>query len=450
MSRFLVGETVADLVVPDDAPLGRVDLEHLAGPEAAGAQDVRRVDVDGANLGREDDAVVARHVVARRAQAVAVEGGAQDAAVGERDGRRAVPRLHEHGLVGVVAAALIGERGVLVPRLGDHERDHAVERAAVHGEELENVVEDGRVGALFVDHGHDLLEVVAEHGAVQVRLARADPGDVPAQRVYLAVVDDVAVGVRALPRGGGVRRVARVDEGKRRLNRGIVQVDEEAAHLGRHEHALVNDGTRAHGAHIEDLALERRVRVGGALDRAAADVELALEVLAGLYAVGTAQERLEDRRHAGTSRVAEVMRVDRHLAPEHERHPACGAALLEDALRICDALRVVVREEEHGNAVVALVGQQLPLFLRLLAEEAVGHLEKHAGAVAGVALKPLAASVLEVHQHRERVVEGLVAPLPLEVGDGADAAGIVLVFASIQPPFPGVLQALAHLPFLSL
>ena len=57
-----------------------------------------------------------------------------------------------------------------------------------------------------------------------------------------------------------------------------------------------------------------------------------------------------------------------------------------------------MREEEHGHAVVALVGQELALLLRLLAEEAVRDLEEHAGAVAGVALQAGAAAVLQVDQ----------------------------------------------------
>ena len=52
-------------------------------------------DVEHADLGRHDDQVVLGDVVARRAQAVAVEHGADADAVGERDRRRAVPRLHQ-------------------------------------------------------------------------------------------------------------------------------------------------------------------------------------------------------------------------------------------------------------------------------------------------------------------------------------------------------------------
>ena len=445
---LLVGVLVADLVVPDHAALRGIDLEHLARSEAARAKDVLRLNVDGANLGGEDDAVVARHVVARRAQAIAVERGAEDAAVREGDGGGAVPRLHEHRLVGVVGAALLGEVGVVVPGLRDHERHGTVERTAIHREELEHVVEDGGVGTLAVDDGQDLLEVMLQHRAVEVWL------DVAAQRVDLAVVDDVAVGVRALPARRGVGRVAGVDEGECRLDGGVGEVRVEATHLRGDEHALVDDGARAHRAHVEDLVREGGVRVGGALDGAAADVELALEVLASGDALGAAKKRLEDGGHARLRRVAKVMRVDRHAAPEHERHAALGTALLEDADRGLDGGRVgdaiglaglvAVWEEEHGHAVVALVGEQLTLLLCLLAEEAVRNLEQHARAVSGVALKALATAVLEVDEDREGIVESLVALDALQAGNGTDSASIMLVAGTIQTGLVGVVLMRLH------
>ena len=137
---LLVCVAVANLVVPDDASLVRVDLEHLARAEAPRLQDILGINVDRANLGRQDEPVLARDVVASRTQAVAIERGAQHAAVGERDGGRPVPRLHEHGLVSVVGAALLVDAIVVVPRLGNHHGNGAVERTAVHRQELEHVV----------------------------------------------------------------------------------------------------------------------------------------------------------------------------------------------------------------------------------------------------------------------------------------------------------------------
>ena len=404
---LLSGKVGLDLVVPDDAALGGIDDEHLAGTERARLQNLVGLDGEGSRLGGKYHAVVVRDVVASGTQAVPVQCGTGDAAVREGDGGRTVPALGEHGLVAVVGAARVGELLVLVPRLGEQHRDGAREGPAVHGEELEDVVKDGGVRALAVDDGHHAAKVRAKHGRVELGLAGANPVDVAAQRVDLAVVDDVAVGVGALPAGRGVGGVAGVHEGQSRLCGGVVQVQVEVAHLGGNEHALVHDGARAHRAHVEDLALERVVGGCGLLDGAAAHVELALELVARGHVCRTPKERLVDGGHAGQCRLAQVMRVDGHLSPEEQGDALLGAALLEDAARHLRALRVL-REEDHGHAVLALVGEQVAVLLSLLAEEAVRNLEQDAGAVAGVSLQALTTAVLEVHKERERVVEQLV------------------------------------------
>ena len=115
---LFLGVTGAQLFVVDDTPAGKVDLEHLARPQTAARQDVLGAHLDGAHLARQHKATVARHIVAGGAQAVTVEGGTQRATVGKGDGRRAIPRLHEHGLVSVVGAALLAQAVVVVPRLG--------------------------------------------------------------------------------------------------------------------------------------------------------------------------------------------------------------------------------------------------------------------------------------------------------------------------------------------
>ena len=66
---------------------------------AALQQDVLLGNVQHADLGRHDDEIVLRDVVSRRPQAVAVEHRADHLAVGERNRRRPVPRLHHRRVV---------------------------------------------------------------------------------------------------------------------------------------------------------------------------------------------------------------------------------------------------------------------------------------------------------------------------------------------------------------
>ena len=319
----------------------------------------------------------------------------------------------------------------MVPRLGQQHGRGTRERATVHDQELEHVVQNRGVRTLAVDDGHHALKIVLQHGAVQVGLAGADPVDVALEGVDLAVVDDKAVGVRAFPAGRGVGGVARVDKRYGRLDGGVVEVDEEAAHLRGDQHALVHDSTRAHGAHIEDLVAQGKLGVGLLLDGAAAHIQTALEGVARRRVVGATQKGLQDGRHAGAGRLAQVVRVDRHLAPKEQRHAGLGATLLKHAAGILYAL-VVLREEQHGHAIVALCRQNLAALLSLFTEKVMRNLEQDASAVAGVLLESRATAVLQVDQNGQRIVQNLVMALTVDICKRADATCIVVEFGAIK------------------
>ena len=131
------------------------------------------------------------------------------------------------------------------------------------------------------------------------------------------------------------------------------------------------------------------------------------------------------------------MRVNRDLAPEEHGNAASRATVLEDAPRIAHAL-LILREEEHGHGVASLIGKDVAALLSLLAEEVVRHLEEDARTVAGVLLEARAPAMLEVHEHRERVVEHLVRPLSRDTRQRTDAACIVLELRAIKAAFRGV------------
>ena len=87
-----------DLFVGNEPALLEIDQQHLARLQPPLGDDLLLRNRQHADFRRHDDAVVAGDDVARRAQAVAVERGADLAAVGEGDRRRAVPRLHQRGV----------------------------------------------------------------------------------------------------------------------------------------------------------------------------------------------------------------------------------------------------------------------------------------------------------------------------------------------------------------
>jgi len=84
------GQRALDLVVGDDALLSGIAEQHAAGLEAPFIDHILRLDGEHAGLRGHDQQVVGGDEVAGRAQAVAIERGADNAAVGEGDGGGAV------------------------------------------------------------------------------------------------------------------------------------------------------------------------------------------------------------------------------------------------------------------------------------------------------------------------------------------------------------------------
>ena len=228
---LLSGQRLLDLVVADDAAEVRVDQEHAARLEAALLHDRGRVDGEHAHLRGHHHEAVLGHPVARRAEAVAVEHGADDRAVGERDRGRAVPRLHDRGVEAVEVALPVRHRLVVLPGLRDHHQHGVGERVAAEVEQLEHLVEAGRVGAARCADREGSLEPVDQVGLEQ-RLARPHPVLVAHHRVDLAVVGDEAVGVGQRPRRERVGGEAAVHEGEGRLHPLVGQVGEEGCRPG--------------------------------------------------------------------------------------------------------------------------------------------------------------------------------------------------------------------------
>ncbi len=404
--RLPCRDIALDLVVRDDAALLEIDEEELPGLQPALAQDALRRVVEHTRLGGEHDPAVVGLVPTSGTEPVAVERRADHASVGERDRRRAVPRLHEALVVRVEAAQLLRRL-----RLRDHHHQRVRDGAAGEHEQLEHVVEHRRVGARRTDDGEHLAQVVPEELRGELRLARPHPVDVAAQRVDLAVVRDHPVRVGQLPARERVRGEAGVHEGERALEALVAQVGIETRELRRGQHPLVDERPRGQ-------ARDHELGPGGELGHAPDDVQLPFEGVA-LEPV-RAHDELADARHRGARRPADVGVVEGDVAPADQLLALGGDRNLDGLAALAEA---------GANAVFACRRQPLA---DLPAEERIRDLDEDPGAVARVGIRAGGAPVLEVREGDERPLHRLVARHAVQPRDERDAAGVVLEGRVIQ------------------
>jgi len=422
------GDGGLHLAVVEELLVGEVDRDHAARAEAAGLDDLAGEVVHEAGFGGQDDVAVVEDLVAGGAQAVAVERGADDLAVGEHDGGGAVPRLKDSGVVAVEGAGLGREGLVLFPGRRHHHHASVQGIAAAEGEELEGVVEGGGVGAGGLDEGLEVVEAVAPDAVRVGVFAGAHQVAVAADGVDLAVVRHHPERMGQVPGREGVGRVALVEEREGGGEERALQIEVELLDLRGGEQALVDDGAAAEGANVEalDLGAEDET-LGGALG----EVELALEVVVGgLVLAG--DEGLDDDRERIEGLAAEAGGVGRDLAPAEEGEPFGLHGGLDDLLAM--GLRVVVTlgQENHANAEVGVAEEGLVDRGEVVLEELDRKLGEHAGAVAGNRVGVDRAAVGQGFQRRQGTVEHVVGALAGQLGDEANAAGIVFLISGIE------------------
>ena len=236
--RFLLGERFLDLAVVADGAGGGVHGKHLAGSEAALADDLGVVDDDRAGFRADVEQAVFGELVARRAEAVAVERGAELGAVGVNQASRAVPGLGERPVVLVEGAEVVGD--VLVVAVGRRDQHaHCVfQRASGKHQRFERVAEGGGVRLVLVHQVVQQRDVVAPDLALEELLAGGHPVAVAFHGVDLPVGAHHPERLAERPGGEGVGRETLVVERDRGLEIRVLEVAVERAQRGRHREAL--------------------------------------------------------------------------------------------------------------------------------------------------------------------------------------------------------------------
>ena len=222
---------------------GGVHRQHFTWAQASFLHDARFIHRHRAYFRRHDDQAIVHNNEARGAQAIAVERTAHDAAIGETERGWPVPRLLQAGVIMIKSALLGADIARLFPRLGRQHHQRVAHITPRLHQEIERIVEHGRIAAVRGDDRRQDLGITPPHiGARQIGLTRLHPGDIALQRVDLAVVTNHAERLRAFPGGEGVGAVALMKNGNGRLEIGVVQIGVEIGQLRGHKEALVDHG----------------------------------------------------------------------------------------------------------------------------------------------------------------------------------------------------------------
>ncbi len=343
--------------------------------------------------------------IARRAQPVAVQRGADLAAVGEGDRGGAVPRLHDRGVIFVEGAALLVHQRVAGPGFRNHHHHRVRQRVAALHQEFEAVVEAGGVGLALVGNRPQPRDVLAIELGMHRGLPRRHPVDVAAQRIDLAIVRDHPVGMRQRPGRESVGGEALMHQRQRALEIALVQIGIILAELVGEEHALVDHGAARHRHRIITGKAAVAALIDRLRDRLAQDVEPALEFVFGFRGTIAADEHLHMVRFGRLYGLAQRRIVGRHVAPAEQHQPFIADLVGDDALDDV-APRRLARHEQRADRVLAGLRQLEADLGGLAYEEAVRDLHQDAGAVAGARIGADRAAVFEIAQnvdaHRRR------------------------------------------------
>ena len=419
-----VGEGLLHLVVGDDAVLLQIHQQHLAWLQAPLLDDGFLGDRQHADFRGHDHEAILGHDIAGGAQAVAVQGRADLAAVGEGHGGGAVPRLHEGGVIFVEGAAILIHERIARPGFGDQHHHGVAERVAALHEEFQRIVEAGGVRLSLIGNGPELGDIIAEELARHGGLTGRHPVDVAAQGVDLAVMGDHAIGMGETPGGEGVGGETLMDQREGADEARVAQVLVIGAELAHQNHALVDDGAAGHGDRIEFRHVAAGQRIDGVGDALAGEIELTLEVILVLRSSAIGHENLTHHGLDGLHGLAKVRIVHGDVAPADQGQAFLRELRGDDLFRL-GAGRVVAGHEELTDAIVLGGWQGHAQARAFLHEEVMGDLDEDAAAVAELGIRAHRAAMVEIEQDLQALLNDCVGLAVVHVGDEADAAGIL-------------------------
>ena len=307
-----------------------------------------------------------------------------------------------------------------------NEHHQGVHRVASRAhQQLERVVQAGRVASLRPDDGLEPVHRLAPGRSGQRGLAGPHRVTVPPQGIDLAVVREHPEGLSQRParrRVGGVTLVK--DRNRRLVVRGR-EVGEEAGQLRAREQRLVHQRAARERAHEERI--EAGPRVGdAALDGPARKIEGAFP--RGLVEASALDGRGDDGLPDGGARPArpgaQLVHVQGHVAPRQHGQPLPLEHLLDNGC--CAPERVVLAgQEERADGERLPWRERDPAARGLTVEERGGNLREQAGTIAR-AVRRRSAAVGDPRQRLQREARDVGGAVSRRARHEPDAAGVLL------------------------
>ena len=212
----------------------------------------------------------------------------------------------------------------------------------------------------------------------------------------------------------------------------VAEVRIKRSHLGRSEHALVNECLVGKARDIAEFAAWHVLQ--GLLDDAAHDVKFLLESPRALHVIAALDKHLPHEGLVTLGRGAEVVVIGRHASPAEDAESFGFDQLFElPFARV--TLVTIHRQIDHADPVMAFVRKLDVESFCMMAEKFVRHLHQDARAVAGIVLTSACAAMVEIHEHLEGIVDELMSLFRTEMDDKSDPTRVVFVRGIVETLF---------------
>ncbi len=407
-------QTLLDFTIIVNLAFLGIDQENLTRLEASLLGNLLWVEVHHTDLGCNDHHVVLGDGVAGRTKTVSIEHTTGIATIAEEQGSRTIPWLHQDRVILIECLQVFGDWVLVVEALRYHDCHGVRQRQTTHHEELEHVVETGRVTHVRLYDRRDLTNI-AESLAAQHTLTSLHPCTVTTDGIDLTIVAEETERLSQAPCREGVGREARVNECQTACEIIIGQVRIVLTQLEAAQHTLIYNVLIGERTDIE-------IWIGDTfLDALTNQIKCALEDI-HLVVGNTGDEHLFDGRLIRQGCLTETIRVGRHVAEVHQLESLTFDFLDHDGEDVLLFL-LVLRQEDEARTIFSLFWH----WDTLKKNKLMWNLEHDTCAVTRLVVGSLSTTMAHVLKNLQGVIDQLMTLVTVDVNHHTYATRIVLI-----------------------